>query len=319
MQKNWDQKRFEREQLVARVCWYYHILGMTQQEIAQKLDVGRVRVNRLLAEARRNGTVKVSIDLKLVECVELEQKLIERYGLVHAEVIPFPDQDASLREVLGRCSADYVRTLLHDGVSVGVAWGKTLRAMATALRSSEVPNSSVVSLLGSMSRRSSVNTFEATTTMAQKMLAECYYLASPILADTEESAAIINSQRIVREVYEQARHVDVALLSVGGMETATLREMKIVDEDAFRDLSRHGSIGNLLGYFVGPDAEIIDHEFNRRVTCVRPYDLENVAHRVMISGGRTKGPILKALLERGYLHALITDTGAAAEILDAEK
>jgi len=34
----------------------------------------------------------------------------------------------------------------------------------------------------------------------------------------------------------------------------------------------------------------------------------------MISGGRTKGPILKALLERGYLHALITDTGAAAEI-----
>ena len=69
------------EQLAVRICWYYYVLGLTQQAIAEKLQIHRVRVNRLLAEARRRGVVRVTIHSKLADNIALEHELTERFGL----------------------------------------------------------------------------------------------------------------------------------------------------------------------------------------------------------------------------------------------
>ena len=41
------------EQLATRAAWLYFVAGLTQIEIGRKLGVNRIRVNRLLAQARR--------------------------------------------------------------------------------------------------------------------------------------------------------------------------------------------------------------------------------------------------------------------------
>ena len=52
-------------QLQARVAWYYYVGGMTQQEIADRLDLTRVRVNRIVGHARAEGLVHIDIRLPL--------------------------------------------------------------------------------------------------------------------------------------------------------------------------------------------------------------------------------------------------------------
>ena len=47
--------------LLARIAWMYYIQGLTQEEIARKLDFSRTKVTRLLAQAREEGVVEINI------------------------------------------------------------------------------------------------------------------------------------------------------------------------------------------------------------------------------------------------------------------
>ena len=80
------------EELQARVAWYYYVGNLTQQQIATRIGSNRVRVNRLLAAGRESGLVQITINSKIASCAELEQRLIDGYGLGDAIVVPTPDR-----------------------------------------------------------------------------------------------------------------------------------------------------------------------------------------------------------------------------------
>lgn len=304
------------EQLAVRICWHYYMLGRTQQEIAETLGINRVRVNRLLAEARRRGIVRVTIHSKLAENVSLEQRLAETFGLNLVEVVIGDAADESqLAEVLGRAAAGSVSPLYEDGMTIGIAWGITLKALAQATEEKPLQDAAVVSMLGSLTRRSSVDAYEATTDLAARLHAECYYLPGPIVCDSEESRNTILQQPMMREVFLKTQSADLGLASVGGLDSSTIRLMGFVDESEFEEVSKAGAIGNFLGYYLDAQAEILDHPINRRVLGFPPSDFIKIPRRVMISGGPTKVPVLRALIERGYFTDLITDADTARALL----
>ena len=305
------------EQLAVRICWHYYMLGMTQQEIAEKLGLNRVRVNRLLAEARRRGIVRVSIHSKLAENVALEQQLAEAFGLDLVEVVigETGDDETRLAEVIGRSAADSLAPLYRDGMTIGIAWGVTLKALAQATSEHPLKDVAVVSMLGSLTRRSSVDAFEATTDLAARLHAECYYLPGPIVCDSQDSRDTIFQQPMMREVYLKTQSADLALVSVGGVDSSTIRRMGFVTEDEFREVYAAGAIGNFLGYYLDAEAKILDHPINRRVIGFHPEEFRRIPQRVMISGGATKVPALRALLERGYCTGLVTDAATARGVL----
>ena len=63
------------DQLSIRVAWLYYLENLTQAEIGERLGLTRARVNRMLAEARESGLVRISLNSSLAECVALEQAL----------------------------------------------------------------------------------------------------------------------------------------------------------------------------------------------------------------------------------------------------
>ena len=81
------------EQVATRAAWLYFVAGLTQAQIGKKLGLNRTRVNRLLAHARDQGLVQINITGRLASCVELEEKLKQRYGLEDATVVPTPPSD----------------------------------------------------------------------------------------------------------------------------------------------------------------------------------------------------------------------------------
>ena len=305
------------EQLAVRICWHYYMLGRTQQEIAETLGINRVRVNRLLAEARRRGVVRVTIHSKLAENVALEQRLAETFGLDLVEVVIGDVADESqLAEVIGRAAAAPLSALYEDGMTIGIAWGVTLKAMVQATADKPLREAAVVSMLGSLTRRSSVDAFEATTDLAARLQAECYYLPGPIVCDSEDSRNTILQQPMMREVYLKTQAADLALVSVGGLDSSTIRRMGFVSDAEFREASEAGAIGNFLGYYINAKAEILDHPINRRVLGFPPGDFIKIPRRVMVSGGATKVPVLHALLKRRYFTDLVIDADTARALLE---
>lgn len=308
------------EQLAVRICWHYYNLGMTQQEIAEKLGINRVRVNRLLAEARRRGIVRVTIHSKLAESVDLEHRLAERFGLDLVEVVVGGTEDEQrLAEVVGAAAAATLTPLYQDGMTIGVGWGVTLKALAQATEERALKGAAVVPMLGSLTRRSSIDTFEAATDLARRLHAECYYLPGPVVCDSEASRDTLAQQPMMREVHLKIQAADIALVSVGGVDSGTIRRSGMVTDAEYREVTALGAIGNFLGYYFDGEARIIDHAINRRVIGFHPREFVKVPRRIMISGGAAKAPILRALLANGYFTGLITDEATAARLLeDAE-
>src|SRR6478735_7887859 len=98
----------ENRELMVRAAWLYHVESLTQQQIAERLNVTRRRVNEVLAEALDTGMVRISFETTLAESVELEQKLRQRFGLEDAVVMPSPQDPALLHSVLGRGAAGFL-------------------------------------------------------------------------------------------------------------------------------------------------------------------------------------------------------------------
>ena len=55
--------------LATRAAWLSFVGRYTQEEIAQRLGVSRVKVNRLIALAQRAGRVHVFVEGTAAECV----------------------------------------------------------------------------------------------------------------------------------------------------------------------------------------------------------------------------------------------------------
>src|SRR5690348_8629479 len=86
----------EREgQLLVRAAWLSYVGGLTQAQIAKRLGLNRIRVNRMLAQARDEGIVQIRINSKIAGCVALEERLRAMFDLEEAIVVPSPP-DAAL-------------------------------------------------------------------------------------------------------------------------------------------------------------------------------------------------------------------------------
>ena len=89
-------------QTEVRAAWLYYIEGLTQAEIASRLRLTRLRVNRLLAVARESGLVSIAINSRLQSCMKLERALVRGFGLRDAIVVPTAADPAEIAGQVGR-------------------------------------------------------------------------------------------------------------------------------------------------------------------------------------------------------------------------
>ncbi|MGB9592530.1 MAG: sigma factor-like helix-turn-helix DNA-binding protein, partial [Anaerolineae bacterium] len=103
---------------LARVAWFYYVEGLTQKEIAKRFGISRVKVVRLLKEARRRGIVEIRIADTWASYLPLERALRLKFGLQDAAVVETPSSPDRLRSALGKAAAEYLRYVMRPGLLV---------------------------------------------------------------------------------------------------------------------------------------------------------------------------------------------------------
>ena len=302
-------------QLQARAAWYYYLGGMTQQEIADRLGLTRLRVNRLIGQARSDGLVRIDIGLPLAKCVALEEKLKARLGLDDVTVVPtVPDADA-LQQAIGEAAGSMLDSLLKDGTGLGVGWGRTLRAAVRRLTPRRFAASWVAALMGGLTRGSGTNTFEVSTEFARVLGAECYYVAAPIYCPSTESRSTLLTHYGLADVMRRARESHIALVSCGDLTSRSLLATTNIVSECIPELKRAGTVGDLLGTFLDADGRPVDHPLNGRVMALSPAELKACPISILASGGGAKLPIVRAILRAGYVRRLVTDEATGEGLL----
>lgn len=306
----------EEARIRARAVWYYYVGGLTQQEIADRLSTTRLRINKIVGQARTDGSVEIRVHMPLADCVALEERLRRRYGLADATVVPTIPNEEDLQRVIGESAADMLNGLIADGQYIGIGWGRTLSQGLRRLPARRLGQSWVVSLMGGLIRGSGTNTFEVATQLAQIIGAQCYYLPAPIYCPDEDSRSAMLAHFGLSEVLALGRRVDVAILSCGDLSDRPNLSSTESVRGARASLGEAGAVGEILGTFLDAAGRPVDHPLNRRVIALEPADLRQIKVSILASGGAHKAEIIAAALNAGYFNRLVTDENTARLILD---
>ena len=121
----------ERKKLLAKLAYLYYVEDKSQSQIAAETGIYRTTVSRMLAEAKKEGVVKIEIENFDTRLFHLENYIKQKYGLKAIEIIPnlVDEPRESLEKRLAQASAVMLRNLIEDGMTVGFSWGKSLRLM----------------------------------------------------------------------------------------------------------------------------------------------------------------------------------------------
>jgi DNA-binding transcriptional regulator LsrR (DeoR family) len=302
--------------LKTRVAWLYHMEGLTQEAIAEKLEISRARVLKILAQCRQDGTVQIRVTSRLSSCVALERRLEERFGISQACVIPTPNDEEQLPNLIGMMTGAYLSDALRDGMTIGLGWGRTLQASINAIAPRPLRGLTVVSLLGALTRASGLNPSEFAWRFADLFGAESYMLSAPVFAPDERIKKALFQHSGIEEVLIRARHLDMAIVGAGDFSpSATIQRYGLLNKSEIDDLQQRGAVGDVLCHFIDRKGELVDHPVNSRVMAVHPLELRRAPKLVLASGGWRKVTCILAAIRLLHPTVFITDEGAAEGIL----
>ncbi|PSJ59606.1 DeoR family transcriptional regulator [Mesorhizobium ephedrae] len=301
----------------ARVAWLYYMEGMTQDQIAQEVGLHRTRVLRMLSASRQDGTVQIRVTANLSRCVELERCLEATYGIERAIVIPEPREAAQVSQTIGAVLGAYIADNLTDRMTIGLGWGRTLSCALPAIVNNGHSDMTVVSLLGGLTKVSTVNPSEFAWRMADRLSASCYMLAAPVFAPDARTREALMTHPGIREIFHRATQLDMAILSVGDLSPqSTFAEYGLLERDELASLHRAGAVGDILCRFINAEGEVIDHPVNERVVAVDPRNLTGARKLVLASGGWHKYQVILASIRLLRPHVLVTDEVVAERLVE---
>ena len=303
-----------------RIAWMYYVEGLTQNEIAEKLGIGRVTVVRNINEALKQREVKIWIEGEIAECFQLEEQLKQAFGLRDAVVVPEPSNAALVTKSIGVAAGMYITDSLTDDMSIGVGWGATLYESLQTLTPRELENVQVVSLLGGIVQARRYNPSEFAWQFARIVGADCYLLTAPAVVDSAETKKALIERCGLHDVLRRAQRIDMALLSVGTMAPdSTAFRFGFTSEEERSALIKLGAVGDLLLNFYDSSGTLVGHPINQRVMSIPLEQLRGVPLRVIASGGQAKVEPILGAIKLVNCNVLITNEATARELLLRQK
>ncbi|WGS18131.1 sugar-binding transcriptional regulator [Bradyrhizobium sp. ISRA463] len=306
--------------LATRAAWLYFAAGLTQSEVADRLNIQSTKAHRLIARASREGMIRVFVEGPVAECVALENALAERYGLAFCRVAPDLGEGDLPLKALALEGASFLRQTLERGEHniIGVGHGRTLAAVVEQLPQTPARDVQFVSLLGGLTRKFAANPFDVIHRLAERTGAEAYLLPVPVFANSVADRAVLMQQYGIAEVFALARRASLLFVGIGQIHSdGFLVSSGMIKPDEVVELKRVGACADLLGRFFNADGQVLDIDLSARATSMEAADLRT--HRIVaIGGGLAKVAALRAMLRSGFLHGLIIDE-ATAQALATEK
>lgn len=304
--------------MLGRVAKLYYEHGLTHQQIAEILGLSRIKITRLLAEARRVGIVEIRVHSDETIFTDLELELTQRFGLQQAWVAPTLEGRAALLDSIGTVGATCLQTVLEPGMTVMVGLSETLGAIAPHVQRDAPLDAHFVAAIGSRPASNGIiNPHEVAQALAEAFGGTARHLPAPVVASSPELAARLRNEPHVTDVLDAARSAQVALFGVGGMGAGTgMLVDGTVREDEMAELRAAGAVGDISAAFFDAAGRPVHTAFEQRIIGLTLEEIVQIPTRIAFAGGPGKEEALLGALTGGLMTTLVTDQRTALELLE---
>lgn len=320
MKGKFDIKRISQSVEVAKL---YYIDDLDQKEIAEKLDISRPTVSRLLQYAKENQIVNIAIHNPYAKAIDLGDKLSGKY---QTDVVVVPDNYESLEdplEAVTAYAANYLFSLVKDTNTIGIGWGKTINELSKQLvklsksESYQAPSGvNIVQLKGSVSlSHTATYAHQAINNFSGVFNTQPQYLPLPTIFDEVETKKIVESDRFMSRILTLGREADIAVFSAGTVrKNALLFQLDYLKDSEKESLRKH-AVGDIVSRFINKEGKIVNEELNNRTVGIQLEELKKIPHSILIASGTNKVNGVHATLTGGYCNHVIIDTLLAQNLL----
>src|SRR3984893_4241862 len=289
--------------LAARVARQFYIEGVSKVDIADRLGISRFRVARLLDSARETGMVRIEIGLPGGSLdAGLSAELCSAFGLRHAFVFTFPDDDErALRRRLGEAAGQALMDLIRPGDVLGMSWSRTLSGLAAALTPMPPPAArDLLDLVRSVARIGG---------------GPAHVFYAPMILDDAQMAAAIRRQADIAGAFSLVPSVTMAVVAIGawapGLSTI-YDAITPAERDALAGL---GVCAELAGVFISEDGRPVATPLDSRMIVTPGSALERIPLVLSVAYGVSKSPAVFAAIRGDMVHGLVTHASLARALL----
>ena len=306
-------------QLLAQVWSMYYKLEKSQNEIAGELGLSRVKVYRLLKEARQENVVKIIIDWPIERVDQLEKQLAQTFHLKKALIFKSGqlDEATALRR-LGQMAARYLEHILEDGMTLSVCIGRTTYEVIHAIEPASEVHVNVVQAMGSTTFAVHfLDSGALARELAHKLGGKVLYLPSPLMANNPEEAVVLRKQKLIAQTLTTTRKSDILLVGIGNLDPVTSRYVKadMIPVEKLRALAKDGAVGDIGGQFITFTGTLHSTLYNQCMIGLTLEEMNQIPNTIAVAIGASKVKAILGSLRSGVIDVLCTDMDTAREVL----
>ncbi|WP_353893826.1 sugar-binding domain-containing protein [Proteinivorax hydrogeniformans] len=247
---------------------------------------------------------------ELLGLTNLEDLLKARLNIEKVVVIPGDsDENPLVKDEIGKGVATALLKLLKDGDVIAVTGGSTVAAIADQLPKT-TKDVTVVPSRGALGEQVEIQANTIAAALANKLGGRYKLLHAPDNLSQNALSSIIADPKIA-SVLEAIKGSNILIHGIG--EAGVLAQRRSTDPEILDKLEKSNAVAEAFGYYFDAKGNIV-HQVES--IGLKLTDLQHISKVIAVAGGKSKAKAIEAVAINHRQHILVTDEGAAMEILN---
>ncbi len=262
--------------LMASIARQYYLQGVSKSDIADRLGLSRFKVARLLDRALDAGLVRIQIGWPGAIDVALSAAVQERFGLARAVVVKLADeQSEAVRRGLGEAAAALLGEIVTGDDVLGLAWGRSLTAMAGAL--TRLAGCEVVQLTGALQREDTqASSVDLVRDVARIGGGPAYFFHAPMIVADGQIARALRQQPEVARAIDRFASVTMAFVGVGAWQPGQSTVWEALAPAEAVVLAEAGVVAEISGILIDALGRPVPSGLEERTIGIRSEQLRRI-------------------------------------------
>lgn len=320
--------------IILKAAYLYYLEDKPQNEIASILNISVPTVSRLIKKAKDEKIVEFVIRDPYLQCIELEQKLKNKYQLKDVIVAPVSniqqvqaeendEADKSgdnVKKLVALEGARYIQRIITEQDVLGVTWGKTIYHLIHYLNPCQKINAAFVTMHGSISFcKNELDVRNLVSRMTMTFGGRNYSLLAEGLMSNKQITDSIKKEKNIERVLSMFDKITIALNGVGALYPNPLSMLSSPDFLApheLAELQRQNVVGDIALRFINRDGQECDTDLKERIIAIDLDDFRRIKTKVTVASGIEKTEIVHAAVKGNLTNVLIIDYALGKSLLN---
>lgn len=246
---------------------------------------------------------------------EIEKFIKENLKLRKVLVVPGNlDEDRTIINEIGRAAANYLKEIIKDNSIIAITGGSTIKEVIDNVpKIPSLKDVLVVPARGGMGINVETQANTLVAKLASKIDGKYKLLHVPDnLSDKAMNAMM--QEKDIRDVLETVDSADILIYGIGRAENMAKR--RNLPQEELNKIEEYGAVGEAFGYYFNKEGEIV---YYTPSIGIKNEEIGKIETLIAVAGGKNKAEAIVSTQKNSHNSILVTDEGAAREIMELLK